>query len=82
VHAVAYHHKPDEAGDEKFSSLTAVHVADAMISEQDPSTVNHDAALDFSYLSHLGVRDKEGAWRDLYKNPIAQAGGNAGTTVM
>jgi HD-like signal output (HDOD) protein len=73
VHAVAYHHKPCEAGEGKFSSLTAVHVADAIISEQDPSPLNHDAALDLSYLSHLGLSDKESVWRNLYNDAATKA---------
>ena len=73
VHAVAYHHFPCEAGEGTFSSLTAVHVADAIISEHDPSPLNHDAALDLEYLGRLQVSDKESVWRSLYNNVAKKA---------
>ena len=76
VHAVAHHHNPYASGELTFSSLTAVHVADAIISEQDPSPLNHDAVLDVQYLSRLGVTDKESVWRDLYGKAAAKAAGN------
>lgn len=72
VHAVAYHHHPNEAGENTFSSLTAVHVADAIVSESDSSPLNHDATPDASYLSCLGLSEKESTWRELYKEPIAK----------
>jgi HD-like signal output (HDOD) protein len=74
VHAVGHHHTPNETGETKFSSLTAVHVADAIISEHDPSPLNHDAALDIGYLSRLGLSDKEGVWRSLHNNVSTKAG--------
>jgi putative nucleotidyltransferase with HDIG domain len=82
IHAVAFHHCPDQAGDLNFSSLTAVHVADAIVSEHDPSPVNHDAALDPSYLDHLGLRAKESPWRDLYSGTAAQAAGASGKNTV
>ena len=72
VHAVAYHHHPNEAGETKFSSLTAVHVADAIVSESDSSPLNHDATLNASYVSCLGLSEKESTWRELHKEPIAK----------
>jgi putative nucleotidyltransferase with HDIG domain len=77
VHAVAYHHSPCDAGESKFSSLTAVHVADAIVSEKDPSPLNHDARLDAQYLGRLGLSEKEAVWRGLFQS----AGSNTvGTT--
>lgn len=73
VHAVGHHHTPNESGEEKFSSLTAVHVADAIISERDPSPLNHDAALDLSYLSRLRLSDKESVWRSLHNHVSTKA---------
>lgn len=75
VHAVAHHHFPCEAGEGTFSSLTAVHAADAIISEQDPSPLNHDAALDLEYLGRLQLSDKESAWRSLYNAAPKAASG-------
>lgn len=68
VHAVAYHHHPGETAETKFSSLTAVHVADAIASETDESPLNHDGAIDHDYLNRLGLGDKEDSWRSLYQS--------------
>lgn len=65
VHAVAFHHRPSETADTRFSSLTAVHAADAIASEKDASPVNHDAELDRAYLARLGLSEKEDMWRGL-----------------
>jgi putative nucleotidyltransferase with HDIG domain len=67
VRAVAYHHRPGEIAEASFSSVTAVHAADAIVSESDPSPLNHDATMGRSYLERLGLGDKEKMWRDLYK---------------
>jgi len=67
VRAVAYHHHPGEMAEATFSSLTAVHAADAITSETDPSPLNHDATMDLSYLERLGLSGREKVWRDLYK---------------
>jgi HD-like signal output (HDOD) protein len=72
VRAVAYHHHPGETAETKFSSLTAVHIADVIASGTDTSAVNHDIELDMEYLERLGVRGKEDAWRSLHAKP-AQA---------
>jgi putative nucleotidyltransferase with HDIG domain len=74
VHAVAYHHHPAETAETKFSTLTAVHAADAIASEGDPSPLNHDIALDQPYLNRLGLSERESVWRSLYKatpSPLA-----------
>ena len=77
VHAVAYHHHPAEAAETKSSTLTAVHAADAIASEGDPSPLNHDIALDQLYLNRLGLSERESVWRGLYKaNPSPLAGTN------
>jgi putative nucleotidyltransferase with HDIG domain len=67
VHAVAYHHHPAEAAETKFSPLTAVHAADAIASEADPSPLIHDIALDQPYLSRLGLSERVSVWQGLHK---------------
>ena len=67
VLAVAYHHHPGESAETKFSSLTAVHAADAIVSETETFPLNHDIAIDGPYLSRLGLSEREGVWRELYK---------------
>jgi len=74
VHAVAFHHHPAETAETKFSTLTAVHAADAITSEADPSPLNHDVELDQPYLSRLGLSGRESAWRVLFKGePVPSA---------
>ena len=73
VHAVAYHHHPAETAETKFSTLTAVHAADAIASEGDPSPLNHDIALDQPYLNRLGLSERESVWRGLLKGEPGSA---------
>jgi HD-like signal output (HDOD) protein len=74
VHAVAFHHHPAETAETKFSTLTAVHAADSITSEADPSPLNHDVELDRPYLIRLGLSERESAWRDLFKGgPVPSA---------
>jgi HD-like signal output (HDOD) protein len=67
IRAVAFHHHPSDAGDRGFSSLMAVHCADAICGEGSEFPINRDVQLDRSYLEGLGLQEKEAAWRDLYQ---------------
>lgn len=78
VQAVAFHHRPSESADTKFSSLTAAHVADVLASERDAAPVNHDAELDRAYLERLGLREREAVWRGLQGENGAVAAAGAG----
>jgi putative nucleotidyltransferase with HDIG domain len=69
VHAVVFHHHPSDSTETTFSSLTAVHVADAIVSATEGNRLNHDVELDTLYLDRLGLRDKESLWRGLYSPP-------------
>jgi len=71
VHAVAFHHNPLDTGENKFTSLTAVHAADAIASLNDSSPLNHDIELDTGYLDRLGVGDREAVWRSFYEEHLA-----------
>ncbi len=71
VHAVASHHSPSETGETQFSSLTAVHAADAIASATDPSTLNQDIEMDFNYLDCLKLRDQESLWRGFHEECVA-----------
>ncbi len=71
VHTVAFHHNPLDTGENQFTSLTAVHAADAIESLHDPSPLNHDIELDMSYLDRLGLREKEPIWRGFHEPQIA-----------
>lgn len=71
VHAVANHHHPSESAETQFSSLTAVHAADAIVSATDPFLLNRDIDLDLDYLDRLGLRDKEVLWRSFHDENLA-----------
>ena len=66
VHAVAFHHLPSETSEAHFSSLTAIHTADAIASATDKSPLNQDIELDLDYLNRLGLSDREALWRSLH----------------
>lgn len=71
VHDVACHHCPSTAAETKFSSLTAVHVADAIASATDPSPLNRDIEMDLNYLDSLGLREREPLWRTFHAEQLA-----------
>ncbi|MGA9527852.1 MAG: response regulator [Terriglobales bacterium] len=62
VHAVAFHHLPSQTADTQFSSLTAIHAADAIVSATDMSPLNQDIELDLNYLNRLGLQDRQAVW--------------------
>jgi HD-like signal output (HDOD) protein len=64
VEIVAWHHRPLDAREERFSPLTAIHVANAFEHEAHPAFPGlTDASLDLSYVSRVVVGDRLGAWR-------------------
>ena len=79
VRAVAFHHCPSEAGETQFSSLTAVHAADAITGATDPSPLNHDGDLDLNYLDYLGLSSRVETWRAFPEaQGVAKAAGASG----
>ncbi len=60
VEAVAFHHTPDKSSHQRFSPLTAVHVANAIEHELDGDShyLNED------YLANLGLNDRVDVWRE------------------
>jgi HD-like signal output (HDOD) protein len=77
VHAVAFHHHPSETAETTFSSLTAVHAADAIASATDANPVNRDVALDLIYLERLGLRERESLWRSFHEKEKSVAAPSA-----
>jgi HD-like signal output (HDOD) protein len=73
VHAVAFHHCPAEAAETQFSSLTAVHAADAIVGMTDPSPVVRNIELDMDYLDRLGLREREASWRSFHEEQMVAA---------
>ncbi len=60
VEAVAFHHTPDKSSHQRFSPLTAVHVANALEHEMDGDI----PYLNEDYLANLGLSDRVDAWRE------------------
>jgi putative nucleotidyltransferase with HDIG domain len=78
VEAIAFHHNPAECLDQSFSTLTAVHVADAL--DHDLSTSgdpNIATRLSSEYLQTLQLADRLPAWVAACE-PIIQHGGADG----
>jgi putative nucleotidyltransferase with HDIG domain len=71
VQAVAYHHCPAVAAEMKFSSLAAVHFADAIASTNDTAILNRDIEMDLNYLDGLGLRQREAIWRSFHQEQMA-----------
>jgi putative nucleotidyltransferase with HDIG domain len=73
VQAVAFHHHPSDSEETTLSSLTAVHVANAIVSAGEGNHPNHDGELDMSYIDRLGLRDREAVWRSCYPQASTSA---------
>ena len=71
VHGIAFHHNPLDTEENHFSSLTAVHAADAIASQNDPSPLNRDIQLDRSYLDRLGLGGRELLWSGFHEEQMA-----------
>lgn len=63
VHAVAYHHRPSQAIEAGFSSLTAVHCANALAHAVQDG--REEIAIDGEYLTQLGLVARMDEWRNL-----------------
>ena len=68
IEAVLRHHHPRKSSDQKFSPLTAVHVADALVKKYDGGIQNADIAIDPTYLTGLDMLDKVDGWAHKYQN--------------
>jgi len=72
LQAVAFHDHPSDSLEKRFSSLTAVHSADAIASAADFSPISQDIQLDDSYLAGLGLQEKPSVWRGFYEEQMNQ----------
>lgn len=63
VHAVAFHHRPSEAIETQFSTLTSVHCADALARGADGTLPAGQIAIDEEYLNSLQLKGKPAMWR-------------------
>ncbi len=65
VRGVAYHHRPSGSGENAFTSSMAVHVANALLSN-DSAGGSLISGLDYSYLNSIGKSDRLPVWVDCY----------------
>ncbi len=65
VEALALHHRPEKAGKDAFSALTAVHAADAIAHEMDPAPGSLPACrINDDYIEKLGLAERLPLWRE------------------
>lgn len=62
VEAVAFHHKPSASSESTFGAIGAVHVADRLAHQADPSHPSA-AVFDEAYVSRTEIRDQIAAWQ-------------------
>jgi HD-like signal output (HDOD) protein len=64
IEAIAFHHCPSKSVSSQLELLTAVHVANALVHEEDASQ-DQEMKLQYDpeYLDRLGVSDRITEWR-------------------
>ncbi len=70
IHAVAFHDSPSASIENRFSSLTIIHAADAIVSESNPSLILRDVLLDERHIEALGLQERLPLWRGLYEQQM------------
>lgn len=64
IEAVAFHHKPVESHGKMFGPLTAIHVVNSFVKDEDPIQEQDEPTnLDLTYLTNLGLTDKLSTWQ-------------------
>ena len=64
VEALAFHHCPSRHGEEGFTPVTAVHVADILEHEMySAESIQASREVDDAYLTHLGLSERQTEWR-------------------
>jgi len=70
---VMFHHDPARLRDDKFSVLTAIHVANAWLEPNyDPARSPETGRLDMNYLDEIKVLGRLEAWRELYHQMVVR----------
>ena len=73
VEAVAFHHHPNKSAGTGFTPLIAVHAANAIDHEHDPTWEGRETnRLDTEYLARFGLADRLPAWRDLHAEVVPE----------
>jgi HD-like signal output (HDOD) protein len=65
VEAVASHHEPRRLASASFDAMTAVHVADGLVTAAERGSLSRTALLDEEYLTSLGVAGRLEEWTAL-----------------
>lgn len=60
IEAVALHHRPCEAGNEQFTPLSAVHLANELSNGREP---------DAEYLKSINLADRQDTWQSFLQSP-------------
>ncbi len=71
VQAIAHHHHPGRTGDERFSPLTAVHVASVVIEDVFADLFGASTLLDGAYLERLGLESRFEHWNVICREAAA-----------
>ena len=76
VEALAFHHCPSRHGEEGFTPVTAVHVANILEHEMYfAESIQASSELDDAYLTQLGLSRQQTEWRARCRE-IAEGGGD------
>jgi len=70
VEAVAWHHLPSIAPARTFAPVTAVHVANALLSTGQFRHLQPELCLDQKHLEDIGLADRESVWRQVCEKAI------------
>lgn len=62
IEAVAFHHRPSDLLENKFTSLTAIHIANALLNVDCCSGNINSQNIDFEYLTALNQTDRLTEW--------------------
>jgi putative nucleotidyltransferase with HDIG domain len=72
VEAIAFHHRPAAAVQQKFAPLTALHAGNRLASLEDPVIPGiPPSEMDEGYLAVLNLGNRMETWRDEWKNRVA-----------
>ncbi len=72
IQTVAHHHAPSRSSDEKFTPLTAVHVADALCDGPFSQAMRHQVWLDEVYLDRLQLGHRVPVWEETCQSFVSE----------
>jgi putative nucleotidyltransferase with HDIG domain len=69
IEALAFHHHPSTYGDNSFTPLTAVHIANAIEHEKaDEDDSEFQPAVDLTYLAGMNLDNRLSGWKTIRQN--------------